>query len=182
MKQKRKVNISLMLQCSLFAALMCILSPWTIPIGIVPMSLSLFAVVLTAVVLGWRKSVVAVFVYIMIGAVGLPVFSGWQSGLAVLAGPTGGYVWSYVAVCAIVGKCADMGFGRYMMFVIGFVSLIVCYMCGIVQYMAVTGATLMQAMTVCVYPFVVLDIIKIVVAVILGETIRRRLVNSGLLA
>lgn len=87
---KTKSKLSSMLQCSLFAALLCVLSPLTIPVGAVPVSLGIFAVLLCSSVLGMRRSLVAVLVYIALGAVGLPVFAGWQGGFGVLAGPTGG--------------------------------------------------------------------------------------------
>ena len=95
---KTKSKLSSMLQCSLFAALLCVLSPLTIPVGAVPVSLGIFAVLLCSSVLGMRRSLVAVLVYIALGAVGLPVFAGWQGGFGVLAGPTGGYIWSYIPV------------------------------------------------------------------------------------
>ena len=74
---KRKYNINSMLQCSLFAALLCVLSPMTLPVGVVPVSLGIFAVIMCASVLDVKKSLVAVVLYILLGTLGLPVFAGW---------------------------------------------------------------------------------------------------------
>jgi biotin transport system substrate-specific component len=151
----------------------------TLPVGVVPVSLGIFAVIMCASVLDVKKSLVAVAVYILLGSIGLPVFAGWQGGLGVLAGPTGGYIWSYVLVCAVMGRCNHPSSGRFVRIVRGAVSLGVCYICGLLQYMAVSGACFGDALAVCVYPFVIFDIIKILAAVLVGERIRIALIKNG---
>lgn len=176
---KTKSKLSSMLQCSLFAALLCVLSPLTIPVGAVPVSLGIFAVLLCSSVLGMRRSLVAVLVYIALGAVGLPVFAGWQGGFGVLAGPTGGYIWSYIPVCAIIGRCNDMSVGGLSLAIWAAVALCVCYVCGVLQYVAVSGASIFTALAVCVYPFVIFDTAKVWAALFVGRRIRIALIKNG---
>ena len=92
---------------ALFAAIMCILGPLSIPIGPVPISLTTFAVFLSVYLLGAKKSAISVIIYLLIGLTGLPVFSGFQGGVAKLAGPTGGYIIGYIAAAFLVGLIID---------------------------------------------------------------------------
>ena len=179
MNNKNKSKLYFMLQCSLFAALLCILSPLTIPVGTVPVSLGIFAVVLTSSVLGFRKGLTAVAVYILLGAVGLPVFAGWQGGAGVLVGPTGGYIWSYLIACVIIGRCIDASAPNFALVWGAVLSLMACYLCGALQYMVVSGASWTTALVVCVYPFVLFDIAKVWMAMLMGRRIRTALINSG---
>ena len=179
MNRKNKYNLKSMLQCSLFSALLCILAPLTFPVGVVPVTLAIFAVVTCASVLGIRRSLVSVGLYIALGAIGLPVFSGWQGGFGVLVGPTGGYIWSYFIVCVVVGKCTDTTMRRWVANIYGLFALTICYVCGTVQYMVVSGASFTMALAVCVYPFVIFDIIKMWAALFVGAKIRLALIGNG---
>ena len=89
--------------CALFAAVICVLSPISIQIGPIPVSLGLLGVLLAASVLGPVRGVTAVLVFILAGACGLPVFSGGRGGFSVLIGPTGGYIWGYLPAAVIAG-------------------------------------------------------------------------------
>ena len=95
-------KIHTMTECAIFAALLCIFSPITLPIGPIPVSMGIFAVMLTGIVLGWKKGAVSVLIYLLIGLCGLPLFSGGKSGFAAFMGPTGGYVWSYVLMVMVI--------------------------------------------------------------------------------
>ena len=103
----KKNNIHFLTKSALFAAIMCILSPVTVAIGPVPVTMALFAVMLTSLILDIRASATAVLVYIFIGVCGLPVFAGGKGGFPVLAGPTGGYLWSYVITAVIISAFAE---------------------------------------------------------------------------
>ena len=92
----KKFTVKDMVLCSLLAAMTGILSQIGIPIGEIPINLALFSVYLAGGLLGSYKGAVSMVVYIMMGAVGLPVFSNFRGGLSVLAGPTGGYILGYL--------------------------------------------------------------------------------------
>ena len=100
---------------ALFAAILAVICPISIPIGAIPITFSLLVVYLAGGLLGPGLGTLAVLVYLALGAVGLPVFSGMQGGLAKLMGPTGGFLWGYlvgVAVaCVLLAALRRAGFG-----------------------------------------------------------------------
>lgn len=177
-----KGKIHFMVQCSLFSALLCICSPLAVPIGVIPMTFSLFAVVLTGIVLGAKKAFLSVILYLLIGICGLPVFSGAQSGIGVLFGPTGGYLWSYAFTATLAGisvKIQNDAVKKACVFAISMSGVLVCYVCGTAQYMLVTGCGLGTALAVCVYGFVIFDVIKTLLAVIVGMKLKGILIKAS---
>ena len=97
----KKSTIYNMATCAIMAAVMCVLGPLSIPVGPVPISLLTLAIYLAAYVLGAKGTTLSVCIYILLGAVGLPVFSGAAGGLAKIAGPTGGYILGYLFLAFI---------------------------------------------------------------------------------
>ena len=95
-------NIALI---GLMTAVICIIGPIsvTLPFTPVPISLQIFAIYITAYALGFSRSIVSTGIYLLLGAVGLPVFSGYQGGFSRLVGPTGGYLVGYIFIALIVG-------------------------------------------------------------------------------
>ena len=157
-------------------------SAWvTIPIGPVPFTLQCFAVALAICVLPALESLYAVGGYLLLGAFGVPVFSGMRGGFSVLAGVTGGFLWGYfiaVAVSLLVLKLFErLGQNRTLVACIcaSLVYLLIAYLCGTVQYMAVAGASLPAALATCVIPFVPVDLIKIVAASVVAVAVQRAL-------
>lgn len=165
-------------QPALFAALMCILCPLAIPLGPIPVTLATFIVLLAAYILPWKQAVCAVLLYLLMGLIGLPVFSGAQAGFSVLLGPTGGYLWSYVPMAMLAG--VGKGEGRTG-FISGAASLLLCYICGSMQYALLTGIDFVAAALACVVPFLPFDVVKLFAACLLGKKIRSRLQAAGLL-
>ena len=168
--------------CAVFAAILCVLSPFTVPIGIIPISLGLFAVLTVSIILGAKKGVLTCALFILIGALGLPVFSGFRGGVSVLAGATGGYIISYIFVSLIVGAFSDRFkdkniFCGGLIFLACIVSTAVCYTFGTVQYMIISSADLKAALSLCVYPFIAVDLAKCIAAVIVGVIVRERIKN-----
>lgn len=175
-----------MVICAIFAAIMCVFSVMTIPIGPVPISMGIFGVMITAVILGPKKGTIAVAVYILLGAVGLPVFSGFKGGFQVLLGPTGGYIWSYIIVALLIGLLTGKNpknkwLAMLKIFIVSIIGIIICYAAGTVQFMFVQKADLAKALTLCVIPFIPFDIIKALVSAYLGYTIRLALNKTGYL-
>ena len=84
---------------ALMAAVTCILAPLSIPIGPVPISFTNLAIYLSLYLLGWKKGTISYLIYLLLGLVGLPVFSGFTGGPAKLAGPTGGYIIGFIDYC-----------------------------------------------------------------------------------
>ncbi len=176
-------NINLV-KYSFFTALICVFSCISIPFGIVPVSMSIPAILITARILGIKGAFYSVMAYILLGSFGLPVFSGFGSGIGVLFGPTGGYVWSYVPMAvlfAVTVKCANKYAAYILRVFLDFAALVICYLLGTVQFSAVQEISIMDAAVICVYPFVAVDIIKIVVSRYLSNIIYKRLVLGNLI-
>ncbi len=171
------VRLQWMTQAAIFMALLCLIAPISLPFSTVPLSLALFAVALTALILPPRLSITAVTLYLFLGSVGLPVFSGFCGGLGVLLGPTGGYLFAYPFMVLLIGVFAN----RTRRFWVGGVwgclmALTLCYTMGTAWYMLVTDTiSISAAMIVCVYPFVWADVLKITVALAVARLVQRRL-------
>ena len=181
----RHTKLLYMVECALFAAILCIFSPIQIPIGPIPIAMSVFAVMFTGVCLGWKTGAAAVIVYIFIGICGMPLFAGGTSGLPALAGLTGGYIWSYIFMVIIIGLFCRIPSKKYITSVIIAVAgcllgLIVCYICGTAQYMLLSGCGLLESLAVCVFPFIPFDILKAVCASLLGVSLKTALRRCGI--
>lgn len=180
-------RLQTMAQCAIFAAILCILSPISVPIGPIPISLGAFAVMLTGIVLGWKKGAVSVLVYLLLGLCGLPVFAGWVSGMTALPGPTGGYLWSFLPMAAIIG-CLSARPARNQLLAVLFSILAcipgiaVCYFLGTLQYVLLTGSSWQAALPVCVVPFIPFDCLKAVCAAAVGVPVRELLHKAGYLS
>lgn len=168
--------------CGLMAAVMGVLGPLSLPIGAVPVSLTNFAVCLAACLLGWKWGTASVAVYLLLGLVGLPVFSGYAGGLGKLAGPTGGYLVGFLFL-ALIGGCFVQRFrGRCLWTVLGLaLGMGVTYAFGTAWFVIQMGCSLWYALTVCVLPFLGVDALKIVAAALVGANLRRQLVKAHLL-
>ena len=161
----------------IFAALIAVCSWISIP-GPVPFTLQTFAVFLTVGLLGGKRGTLAVLVYILLGAVGLPVFSGFSGGLGALVGTTGGYIvgflFSALLMWAMEAFCGKSRLKLLLSMVLG---LLVCYAVGTAWFMAVylrtTGpVSLMTVLGWCVIPFLIPDAVKILVALLLTDRLK----------
>ncbi|WP_418722861.1 biotin transporter BioY [Enorma sp.] len=164
-------------RCGLCIALLAVASCITIPLGPVPFTLQTLAVAMLPVALGGRDAVVTVALYLLLGALGLPVFSGFSGGIAALVGPTGGFLWGFLAGTAFAAGIQRLetvpeplreAFGAAGM-------LLISYAWGTAQLMVVMGMTLPAALALAVAPFVILDIIKLTVGIQIGRAVRRAL-------
>ena len=179
---EKKLTTYQMAVTALMAAVMCVLGPLTVPIGAVPISLANFVICLTAWLLGPKFGTLSVAVYLCIGLIGVPVFSGYGAGLAKLAGPTGGYLVGYLLLALIGGLFIEKSNGNPVVSGIGLVlGDAACYVLGTAWFVFQMQCELGYALSVCVYPFLALDLAKIVVSCVVGALLRKRLVQAGVL-
>lgn len=178
----KKSAIFNMTSCALMAALMCVLCPVSVPIGPIPISLSILVILLTVYVLGTWRALVSYTVYLLLGAVGMPVFSGFQGGLAKLAGPTGGYLAGFWLMILVAGIIMEKGKRNLLVTILGMlVGVAIDYAVGTAWFVFQTESTVVHALDVCVYPFIPFDVAKIVIAVLLGSVVYRGLQKAKLL-
>ena len=162
--------------CALFTALIVILSQIQLPIGPVPVSLATLGVMLCGLLLGWRWGVLAVGAYILLGAVGVPVFAGFQGGAGRLVGPTGGYIVGYLFYALLSGlnipPLQERFWGRCILLLWG---TAVCYGLGTAWFTYMSGRTLAESLSLCVIPFLPGDAAKIALASFLTPRLRKAL-------
>lgn len=168
-----KLKVRDMTFIALFAALMCVVSPFSLPIGPVPISLATLVVYIVAAFLDYKRAPIVVLVYILIGICGLPVFSSFTGGIGKIIGPTGGYIIGYIFL-AIIESCLITFFKKkkwvYPLAMIA--GTVVLYLFGTIWFMVVAEYTFVKAMMVCVIPFLPGDALKIIIATSLSITLR----------
>ena len=174
MKEK-SVAIHRLVVISICVAFITLCSWIAIPFPI-SFSLQIFAIFLTASVFPRSISVSAVLIYISLGLIGIPVFSGFSSGIPTILGPSGGYVLSFLPSVIIISFFSGNKHSSKAKKLIGMLlALLVCYACGCIWYIYVfcypAGCSLLAALSVCVFPFIIFDIIKILLALIVSKKI-----------
>ena len=172
---------------ALMAAVCCILAPISVPVGPVPVSLLVLAALFCVFAVGTRLGTLAFTIFLLLGAAGLPVFSGWQGGIAKLAGPTGGYLIGCIPMILIAGAFITWsekkkGALKYVIQAIGMViGVLVCYAFGTAWFMIESGSNLATSLSLCVLPFLPFDAIKIAIAMIVGNPLRAALTKADLM-
>ncbi len=162
------------------AAVLCVLGPLSIPIGPVPVSLATFVICLMLYILGMKKSLAAVALYLLIGLAGLPVFSGFSGGPGKLLGPTGGYLIGYLLLALIGGWFVEKaGFGILLSVAGMILGTAVLYVLGTLWLAHAAGMSLKAALAAGVIPFIGVDLAKIVCAALLGPVLRKALARAG---
>lgn len=169
---------------AVFAVVIAVCSWISIP-TVVPFTLQTFAVFLTVGVLGGRRGTMAVLVYILLGAAGVPVFAGFSGGIGILAGQTGGYIVGFLFSALVMWGMEKLA-GRelWVQALSMILGLFACYAVGTVWFMAVytrgTGAVSLGAVLGwCVIPFIIPDLIKIGLACIMSRRLAPVLRNLG---
>ena len=181
MKQN-KITVSEMALIALMAAVTCIMGPLSVPIGLVPISLTNLAVYLAIYVLGCRRGTLSYLVYLLLGLVGVPVFSGFTGGVGKLFGPTGGYLLGFIFMALICGWAIDRFSCKLIPSFIGMLlGTVVCYAFGTAWLAYQADLSFAAALAAGVLPFIPGDLAKMVIAAVVGPQIRRRLAQAQLL-
>ncbi len=206
MSEKKKLTIYEMCVCAIATALMCVLSPISVPIGPVPVTLGILAICFSVCLLGMKGSLISFVLYLLIGIAGLPVFSNYQGGPAKVVGPTGGYLVGFIFLIFVAGLAFDLthepkavalfrslgktdAMGRFWVsfFQIAIVAIgmvigtAIVYAFGTAWFMFQTKNTLEVALGLCVIPFIPFDLAKIAIALIVGHAVRFGLKKAHLL-
>lgn len=163
----------IMTRVALMAAVLCIISQFSIPIGEVPITLQTLFIVLTGVLLGPKLGALTALIYLLLGAVGLPVFAGAAGGFSKIVGPTGGFLIGFVPMAFLCGLRYEHGFVQQSLCALA--GDLLLDVLGTAQLMAVTGMSLMPALAAAVAPFVLKDVICVFGGVALGRFIRARI-------
>ena len=160
----------------ILAALICVLAPFSFPLGAIPISLTTLIIYIISCSVTTKLALPAVIIYILLGAAGLPVFSSFTGGFQCISGLTGGYIIGYIP-CAFIISCLTSKYeNKKIVYPLSMIiGTIICYTCGAMRYMQITECGLVTALTVCVLPFLIGDAIKIAAASCICLTLKKRL-------
>ena len=154
------------------------LSQISIPIGVVPINLTHVSIFLAAGLLGANLGVCSQIIFVLMGAVGIPVFSGFSSGLGIIFGPAGGFIFGYIGCVYVTGLIIDR-FGRSItiLALAMYAGWFVTYLLGILWFVYYTKTSFFAALPVCLFPFIPGDFLKTVLSVTLINRLRPVLRN-----
>lgn len=176
--EEQKMSILDLTYVSIFVALMAICSWISIP-SAVPFTLQTFAVFMAVGLLGGKLGTLAVIVYIILGSIGIPVFAGFTGGIGILFGSTGGYIFGFILTALSYWLITKI-FGRktWVIVIAMVIGLLLCYAFGTIWFMFLYARTsgpvsLAAALGWCVIPFIIPDVIKIALALIITKGVGR---------
>lgn len=174
------MTVSQITRCGVAVALLAVSAAISLPVGPVPFTLQTLVVVLLPIALGGGDAVRSVAVYLLMGALGLPVFSGFTGGVDHLLGPTGGFLWGF-----LLGMCAAAALLRIQPLperaretLAAAVLLVIPYATGTLQLMTLLGVSMPAALATAVAPFLIPDLIKAAVGLSVGRSVRGALSSS----
>lgn len=161
---------------AILCALFCVLSPITIPIGPVPMSLSTLVLGIIVLTMTLKDAVLIVLLYLLVGAMGLPVFSGFGSGIGHIIGPSGGFLIGYIPYVLSGSVIHKINPRRKLYDVIALIiSTVTLYIFGSVYYMLSVNVTFKTSLIITILPFILPEIGKIFISVFISNKIHRKL-------
>lgn len=179
-----KLNTRQLALVGLMTSILCAMGPlsFTIPISPIPLSLGTLAIYFVSIVLGAKSGTVSVVLYILLGFAGLPVFTGFMGGPAKVFGPTGGYIWGYIFLALICGFSAEKLNRQPLLSFMGMLfGTAVCYLFGTFWLSFQLSLSFLEALTLGVLPYLPGDLIKLLLATVMGNKLRRHLLRANLL-
>ncbi len=167
----------------LMTSIISIMSPVSIPLpGLVPISLATLSIYLCTYLLDTKRTLICYTVYLALGCVGIPVFSGFTGGVSRLLGPTGGYLVGYFAIIIFEGAALNHFPNSRLLHILGMVSgTAVCYLFGTLWLCFIQKTSLISGLFAGVLPFIPGDTLKIAAVSSIAPIMRSRLEKAGLL-
>ncbi|NJE47620.1 biotin transporter BioY [Thermococcus sp. GR7] len=156
----------------LFAALTAVGAQISIPIGPVPITLQVLFVLLSGLVLGARLGLLSQLVYVVMGAIGLPVFANFHGGFTVIYGPTGGYIVAFPIAAYLAGLFTER-LGRRGMLIGSILGVGIIYLLGWLRLGLFMGGDFEKAFLLGVTPFLPVDAVKAAVAIVIADRVRK---------
>ncbi len=174
--KKHTFNIRHLCLISLFSALMVIMAQIAIPMPIgVPITMQTFAVTLTGIILGSRKGFTATLIYILLGAVGLPVFANFTGGWQSITGPTSGFLLSFPLMAYIIGLGTEHRHQFPFCYSLGIaLGTLLNLLYGVLMFCLITQSPFAVGFAACGLPYIPVTVIKAVAAAVSGIQIRKR--------
>ena len=196
--KSNNISIKRIVLIALMTAIICVISPFAIaiPVSPVPVSLATFAIYITLIILGQCDGTISVIVYVLLGFAGAPVFTGFTAGVGKVLGPTGGYIIGYIFLAIVEGIFVERARitrsykgsqarpyekASVTVFFGMLLGTVVLYLFGTLWLARQANMSLVAAFTVGVFPFIIGDVVKMLVALFLGTKIRKALIKNNLI-
>jgi biotin transport system substrate-specific component len=159
----------------IFVAIIAVCAQLRVPLpGGVAFTMQTWAVMFAGVVLGVKRGVIAIIVYILLGAMGVPVFNGFTGGLGVIAGPTGGFIVTFPIMALLAGLSKNV----YLLTVALSAAVFINLSAGMLWFAFERGIPVSAAFSAVVLPFILPEIFKIVAVIIIGKSVQRALFKA----
>lgn len=182
MDQKKKMSTKSLVMTGMFTAVLAVLSQIAIPMPTgVPVTLQTFAVALTGCVLGWKQGALSSLIYLLVGAVGAPVFSEMSGGMGILLGKTGGFIFGFVFLAMLCGLGASRK-RKVSGAAWAGAGLIICHFLGILQFMVVAEMSFAQSAVLVSLPYLIKDAVSVALAFFAAAALKRGLHAANLLS
>lgn len=179
MGENSRTSTQAIVTVAVFTAVTVVLSQIAIPMPTnVPLTMQTFAISLCGYTLGKKKGAASVFVYLALGAIGLPVFSNFGGGFSSFVGPSGGFLYGFLILAFACGLFVDRE-NKAVPIVFGIIALAICHLFGVLQFAFVTNTDMKTAFLMASAPYIIKDIISIVLAYFISLTIRKQLKKVG---
>ena len=169
------LKINQMTKIALCTTIMVVCTFITIPFSLIPFTLQTLAVFLILLLLGGKNGTISIALYIILGIIGLPVFAGMKGGIAVLFGPTGGYIVGFILQGLLFWLLEK--YNQKILIINLILGLLICYLFGTLWFVFVypSPMTFMQALSICVTPYIIPDLLKLSVALIISKKIKTKI-------
>lgn len=176
------LKIRTMVMIALCSAIMVIFSQIAIPLPLtsVPITLQLFGVVVISMILDKKCSLIALVIYTLLGAIGLPVYANFSGGVGVLVGPNGGYIFGFIIMAYIVGLFKEKE-NTTLTYIGAYLGMSIEYVIGVIQLKIILRLTLEQALISGLYPFIIKDVVIVAMGVYVGTVISKRVISDVLI-
>ena len=175
-------RLKMMMTTALFAAIIAVLAQITIPLPLVPITGQTLAIGLAATILGAKYGTLSVLIYLLMGAIGLPVFAQMSGGLGILFGPTGGFLVAFIPTAYVIGLYLEKrGFTLKNAIIANIIGTFISLIIGTVWLKSVVALTWTAAFISGFYPFIIVGILKATLAAWAGIVVRQRLSANQLL-
>lgn len=177
-KDRKKPRTIDMIYVGLSAALIALGAWISIPVGDIPITLQTLIICLISGLFGMKRGTLSILIYIVLGAVGMPVFSNFKAGIGVLAGPTGGYIVGFIFIAIVVGFVSDRMKGKLWAVALAMVcAIVLCYAFGTAWFFIYMQSkkvvTLSYVLGLCVVPYIIPDLVKMAVACVLVNRLKK---------
>ncbi|MYL47279.1 biotin transporter BioY [Virgibacillus halodenitrificans] len=176
------LKLRMMIVTALFAAIIGVLAQVTIPLPLVPITGQTLAIGLAATILGWRYGTLSILLYLALGAIGVPVFAQMSAGVGILFGPTGGYLFSFIPTALCIGLYLEKtSFNFKNAIIANIIGMFISLLLGTVWLKYIAELSWGAAFASGVAPFLIVGLIKAVLAAWIGIMVRQRLASANLL-